>query len=210
MNLARRPVLQACLRPNRFASTGAGSEASDAVQRWLAGAVVGLKLCPFARAVQSQTRIACYTGEGAGGALRFAKEEVDFLLKMPEEQVATTLIVFENALLNFDTFLDIAATLEDWVDDNGNTNSLQVATFHPDYCFGGSAQDAVENYTNRSPYPILHLLRESQVADALAGYPNPENIPVRNIKRMRSLGQVGLQEMWRNFGPRNTGANGVP
>jgi hypothetical protein len=124
------------------------------------------------------------------------------LLETPEEEIATTLIVFENALLNFDTFLDIAATLEDRIRDD-NHSSLQVATFHPDYCFAESPRpEAVENFTNRSPYPILHLLRENQVTDALASYPNPEAIPRRNIKRMRSLGEEALHQLWGEFDSR--------
>ena len=180
------------------------SEAKRRTRRWLEDAVIGLNFCPFARPVFVQDQVRIAVQEDVGGleaAVERAFDEVNHLLDHPDTEVATTLIVYPEALADFGDYLDVVETLRYALEDSGLEGVLQVATFHPDYQFAGTAPDDLENYTNRSPYPTIHLIREAQVTDAVESHPDPEGIPRRNIERLEEMGRERVEQMWSVWMP---------
>lgn len=166
-----------------------------AVRRWLERAVIGLNLCPFAKAVygKQQVRIVVSDASTERALLEQLGEELALLRDTPPDAIDTTLLVHPQVLgdfLAYNDFLDEADALVETLELDG---VLQVASFHPDYQFADSGPDDVENLTNRAPYPILHLLREASVDRAVEAYPEPDAIIKRNIATVRALGHAG----WR-------------
>jgi hypothetical protein len=167
------------------------------IRRWLERAVIGLNLCPFAKAVytRDQVRIVVSDASTPGALLEQLGEEMVLLRDTPAEQVDTTLLVHPQVLgdfLDYNDFLDDADALVEALELDG---VLQVASFHPDYQFAGTDPDDAENLTNRAPYPILHLLREDSVDCAVAAYPEPDSIIERNVATMQALGVEGFREL---------------
>ncbi|HEX8403319.1 MAG TPA: DUF1415 domain-containing protein [Duganella sp.] len=161
-----------------------------ATVHWLEQAVIGLNLCPFAKAVHVKGQIR-YVVSGADtpeALLEKLMEEMEYLAEADPDKVDTTLLIHPNVLGDFEDyneFLDVAdAALEDLQLDG----QLQVASFHPDYQFADSHQNDIENYTNRSPYPTLHLLREDSVERAVEAFPEASDIFEKNIATLRALG----------------------
>jgi len=168
-----------------------------AIRRWLERAVIGLNLCPFAKAVylKQQVRIVVSDASTERALLEQLGEEMVLLRDTSPEQVDTTLLVHPQILqhfLDYNDFLDDADALLDALALDG---VLQVASFHPQYQFAGTEPDDAENLTNRAPYPILHLLREDSVARAGEAYPEPDRIIERNIATMQKLGADGVQKL---------------
>ncbi|QDG49894.1 DUF1415 domain-containing protein [Persicimonas caeni] len=167
-------------------------------RRWLEDAVIGLNLCPFARAVyvRDEVRIAVDEARGFEDAIRRALDEADRLLQAAPDDIATTLVVFPHALSDFDEFLDAVDAVDELIERAGAAGILQLAHFHPQYQFEGTEADDLENFTNRAPYPTLHLLREAQISEGVASHPNPEAIPERNIEVLEELGELEVHKMW--------------
>jgi hypothetical protein len=170
-------------------------EIIDATRAWLEKAVIGLNLCPFAKAVHVKNQIR-YTVSAARDTEALQADlvsELQMLDAADPDEVDTTLLIHPHVLtdfLDYNDFLDIAdATIAQL----GLTGRIQVASFHPDYQFADTAPDDIENYTNRSPYPILHLLREASIERAVAAFPDAAAIFEKNIDTMRRLGHQG----WR-------------
>lgn len=168
-----------------------------ATQHWLQEAVIGLNLCPFAKAVvvKQQVRFVLSDAITPEQLLQTLGEELSLLRDTPAEQVDTTLIVHPQVLtdfLDYNDFLDLADGLVESLEMEG---ILQVASFHPDYQFAGSEPDDIANYSNRAPYPTLHLLREDSVARAVDAFPDPDAIVDRNIETLTRLGHDG----WRRL-----------
>ena len=166
-------------------------------QRWLERAVIGLNLCPFAKAVVARQQLRIVLSDASTPAALLAQlgEELLLLRDTPAEQIDTTLLVHPGVLgdfLDYNDFLEQADALVGELELDG---VLQVASFHPHYQFAGSAPDAVENFTNRAPYPTLHLLREDSVSRAVDAYPDPDAIIERNVATLRALGVDG----WRTL-----------
>ncbi len=164
---------------------------TEQVDQWLNDVVIGLNLCPFAAKPQRNKQIKIFVSEAS-------QEEAlleDILLQLIElsntepEKLETTLVVVPNMLDDFwdyNLFIDWVEGLikqQDW------EGIFQVATFHPDYCFGGAEPEDDENLTNRSPYPIFHLIREESMEKVLKHYPDPESIPDTNIARVSALSE---------------------
>ena len=167
------------------------------VRRWLERAVIGLNLCPFAKAVyaKNQVRIVISDASTERALLEELGEEMALLRDTPADQVDTTVLVHPQVLqdfLDYNDFLDQADALVDVLDLEG---VLQVASFHPQYQFAGTEPDDAENLTNRAPYPALHLLREDSVARAVDAYPEPDAIIERNVATMRQLGTEGFRKL---------------
>jgi uncharacterized protein len=165
---------------------------------WVRSVVVGLNLCPFAAEPLLQGRIryqVCPEVESEA-IYRALLAEMDALLHLPESEAETSLLILPRGLASFDAYLDLLEVAESALVEVGLEGVLQLASFHPDYCFTDAAQTDPANYTNRSPFPMFHLIREASLEQALAGYPHPEAIPQRNIARLRSL---GLSEMQRRL-----------
>ncbi len=173
------------------------------VRAWLEGAVIGMDLCPFAAPVhrRGQVRIVVSDATGPDAAVHDALAEAQHLLDADPEELATTLVVLPRALTDLYEFLDAAATVEAALVEAGAEGVLQVATFHPDYLFEGEPADDVSHWTNRAPHPVLHLIREDDIEQALARHPDPEGIPATNVARLRELGLPALRELWAAWGP---------
>ena len=164
-------------------------------RRWLERAVIGLNLCPFAKSVVARDQVRLVLSDASTPTALLAElgEELIRLRDTPADAVDTTLLVHPGVLhdfLDYNDFLDEADALVAELQLEG---VLQVASFHPDYRFAGSAPDDIENFTNRAPYPTLHLLREDSVDRAVAAYPDPDVIIERNVLALRALGVAG----WR-------------
>ena len=173
---------------------GADTAAVVAATRvWLERAVIGLQLCPFAKAVYVNDQVRYVVSEAqTADALREALErELRTLAQADASVVDTTLLIHPQVLtdfLDYNDFLDVAdATLEAL----GLEGVVQIASFHPAYQFAGTPRDDVTNFTNRSPYPMLHLLREASVSRAVAAFPDAPNIYQQNLETMRRLGTPG-------------------
>ncbi|MCD9029802.1 DUF1415 domain-containing protein [Luteimonas sp. BDR2-5] len=168
-----------------------------ATRRWLERAVIGLNLCPFAKAVyvKDQVRFVLSEATTAEDLLLQLGEELAYLRETPAEAVDTTLIVHPRVLadfLDYNDFLDDADAL---VEALGLEGELQVASFHPHYQFAGTAPDDVGNCTNRAPYPTLHLLREDSISRAVDIFPDPDAIVERNIATLEKLGRDGWERL---------------
>ncbi|RMG21921.1 MAG: DUF1415 domain-containing protein [Bacteroidetes bacterium] len=167
-------------------------------RRWVESFVVGLNLCPFAANPlrQGKVRFALSQAQGVADLLQDLAAELSHLAQTPPEQVETTLLIHPEVLQDFadyNDFLDLAEALLVDMDLEG---VIQIASFHPHYHFAGTDAHAPENATNRSPYPMLHLLREDSVEAAVASHPDVASIPQRNIAllRKRSSQRGGEEE----------------
>jgi hypothetical protein len=164
--------------------------------------VIGLNLCPFAKApqVKGQVRYVLSTAEDPAALLADLVHELEHLAERRAEQVETTLLVHPRVMGDFAEFNDFLAIAEDTVAELGLEGVLQVASFHPDYQFEGTEPDDITNATNRSPYPTLHLIREESIDRAVAAFPEAETIYEANMATMEQLGPDGwaaLQQRWR-------------
>jgi hypothetical protein len=169
-----------------------------ATREWLERAVIGLELCPFAKAVhvRGQVRYVVSAATGPEELLGDLLHELHLLADADPAQVETTLLIHPHALqdfLDYNDFLDIADAAVSELDLDGE---LQVASFHPDYRFADTEADDPGNYSNRAPYPTLHLLREASIDRAVAAFPDAGRIYERNIETLRRLGHAGWKALW--------------
>lgn len=167
-------------------------------RQWLNKAVIGLNLCPFAKAVEvkNQIRYVVSTADTPEALLEQLLEELAFLRDADPAQVETTLLIHPAALTDFLDYNDFLEVADAAVEDMGLDGELQVASFHPDYQFDGTGPDDIENYSNRSPYPTLHLLRESSIDQAVEAFPDAANIYETNMETLRKLGHEGWKKLW--------------
>lgn len=169
-----------------------------ATRRWLERAVIGLNLCPFAKAVyvKEQVRFVVSDASTPEALLEQLAEELLLLRDTPPEQADTTLLIHPQVLsdfLDFNDFLDNADAAVEALDLAG---VLQVASFHPDYRFAGTADDDIGNYTNRAPYPTLHLIREASIDRAVEAFPDADVIVQRNLSTLEKLGHDGWDRLF--------------
>lgn len=162
-------------------------------QAWLTTVVIGLNICPFARREVERGSVKFFLEEATDMAVCLENLIAECEYLDHHDETETTLLIYANAFEAFDDYLDFVAIAQDLLDAEHYTGVYQLATFHPDYCFEGATEDDAANYTNRSPFPMLHLLRESSLTQALAHYPNPEAIPMNNITLMRQIGLRTLE-----------------
>lgn len=171
--------------------------ALDDTRRWLERAVVGLNLCPFAKAVlvKGQVHFAATAADDAGGVLDAFTDELEALVALPASERDTTLLVVPQGLADFLTFLDVVARAERIVRKRGLDGVVQVAHFHPGFVFADAREDDISNCTNRSPWPTLHLLREESIDRAVAAFPDAAAIYEANMARLRELGPEGWEAL---------------
>lgn len=164
-----------------------------ATQAWIEKAVIGLNLCPFAKAVylKHQIRYAVSDARTVPDLRAALIAELQTLQSADPAQLDTSLLIHPGVLTDFLDYNDFLAVADDVVDDLGLTGHIQIASFHPDYQFAGTAKDDIENYTNRAPYPMLHLLRESSIERAVAAFPDAALIYEKNIETLRRIGHDG-------------------
>ena len=166
-------------------------------RRWIERAVIGLNLCPFAKAVVAKGQVRMVLSEARDEAALLAQlgEELLHLRDTPAEVTDTTLIVHPHVLQDFLDYNDFLDAADGLVEELGLDGVLQVASFHPQYQFADSAPDDIANCTNRSPWPTLHLLREDSVSRAVAAFPDPDEIVERNIGTLERLGRDGWEKL---------------
>ncbi|MES2091293.1 MAG: DUF1415 domain-containing protein [Pseudomonadota bacterium] len=167
-------------------------------QNWLEKAVIGLNLCPFAKAVQVKQQIRYVVSDATSEEELLADllHELQFLQDADVNEVETTLLIHPNVLndfLDYNDFLEIADAA---VGELALDGELQVASFHPDYQFADAEPQDIENFSNRAPYPTLHLLRESSIDQAVAAFPDAANIYEHNMETLRKLGIEGWKKLW--------------
>ena len=173
-------------------------EIIQSVRQWVETFVVGMNLCPFAKRelVKNRVRFVTTAATTAEQLLQVLQTELELLNADPS--VETTLLIHPAVLQDFYDFNDFLDCADSLLVDMELEGIYQVASFHPDYQFGGTRSGDAENYTNRAPYPVLHLLREESLERVIADYPDVDDIPERNIELMNSLGQDKLQALLKS------------
>lgn len=179
---------------------------------WVRRAVIGLNLCPFARAVdvKEQIRYVCSDATDAEALLATVVMELQRLADTDPELVDTTLVILPRAFTDFEDFNDFLELADAAVDDLDLDGVLQVASFHPRFQFADTQPADVTNATNRSPYPTLHLLREDSVDRAVAAFPEAEAIFERNMATLEKLGPAGwaaVRKSWEEDAAAEPGAS---
>lgn len=172
-------------------------EVVAATRAWIERAVIGLNLCPFAKAVyvKDQIRYAVSHAQHSGALLVDLEQELRALAQADPHAVDTTLLIHPQVLSEFLDYNDFIAVGEAALEGLGCSGVLQIASFHPAYQFAGTTMHDVTNYTNRSPYPMLQLLREASVNRAVEAFPDAQTIYQKNIETMRHLGVSGWQAL---------------
>jgi hypothetical protein len=165
---------------------------------WLNDVVIGLNLCPFAAKPMRNRQIKTFVShaETEEALLQDILEQLLELESTSSETIDTTLVVVPNMLSDFYDYNLFIDWIEALLRQQNWQGIFQLATFHPNYCFGGTDPEDAENLTNRSPYPIFHLLREDSMEKVLKHYPDPESIPDKNIERVESLSENEKQQLF--------------
>ena len=168
------------------------------VETWLEKVVIGLNLCPFAHKPfkQKQIRLVVTECEDENCLLEKVIEECQLLEQKAEQDLETTVIIVPSMLQDFDDYNQFLDYVDALLEANNWSGIFQVASFHPNYQFAGTLPEDAENLTNRSPYPLLHLLREESLEKAIARYPHPELIPDTNIARVSQLSAKEKQALF--------------
>ena len=181
----------------------AAGDVIAATRLWIERAVIGLNLCPFAKAVEvkNQIRFVVSLARTRDDLLFDLADELRLLAAADPEVCDTTLLMHPQVLTDFPDYNDFLDIADAAVDALGLDGVVQVASFHPDYQFAGTRPDDIDNYTNRAPYPTLHLLREDSVERAVAAFPDAEKIYENNIRTLRQLGPDGWRSLWLKPAP---------
>lgn len=163
------------------------------VRHWLTRAVIGLNLCPFAKSVHVKNQVRYVVSEASDDAdvLDDLERELRLLAQADPALIDTTLLILPHALADFLAYNDFLYFADRLLGSLKLEGTLQIASFHPQYQFADTAPDDIENFTNRAPYPILHLLREDSIARAAEAFPEAEDIFERNMETLRQLGHAG-------------------
>jgi hypothetical protein len=170
-------------------------EAIAATEKWLERAVIGLNLCPFAKSVHVKKQVRYVVSDATDDDTLLAdlERELQYLVAASPEETDTTLLIHPYVLDDFDDFTDFLDLVDVIVRTQGLAGILQVANFHPDYCFSDAEPDDIGNHTNRAPYPTLHLIREASLDRAVKAFPDAARIYERNIETLEKIGLEG----WR-------------
>ncbi len=171
----------------------------DATILWLEKVVIGLNLCPFAKAihVKNQIRYVVSMAYESTALLDDLKRELCLLVAADPEQIESTLLIHPWVLKDFVQYNDFLADCDLAIEELELDGVVQVASFHPQYQFAGTKIDDVTNYTNRSPFPMLHLLREESVTRAVKSFPDVVSIYVKNVATLKKLGKEGMEGLFR-------------
>ena len=169
----------------------------NATQRWISDVVIGLNLCPFARRpfAAGLIRYVVTPTTTEADLLEALAQELTSLAGTPRSSVETTVLIHPNALNDFLDYNDFLGTADALVRELGFEGVIQIASFHPQYQFADTKPDAVENYTNRSPFPMLHLLREESISELNRDPESMADIPPRNVEMLKALGRARLLEI---------------
>lgn len=179
---------------------------SSPIQRtraWVERAVIGLNLCPFAKApqVKGLVRYVESQADDPAALIKDLRDELQRLAQTSPEQLETTLLIHPGVLNAFEAFNDFLDEAEDAVAELGLEGVIQVASFHPDYRFAGTSADDITNATNRSPHPTLHLIREESIDRAVDAFPQAERIYEANMQTLERLGAEGWEQLAKGWSP---------
>ena len=175
-------------KPVNLGNTMSNENIIPAIQKWVETIVVGMNLCPFAKREIVKDRVRYTISESTLQEQLLMDLKAELELLNANKDIETTLLIHPNILNDFYDYNDFLSLADALLIDIELDGIYQLASFHPDYQFGGTEFDDAENYTNRSPYQMLHIIREASLEKAVANYPDPENIPERNINLMNKLG----------------------
>lgn len=164
-------------------------------KHWISSFIIQHTICPFAKREYDNNRIHYevvneQSLENQLESLMVASEQLN-----SDKTIETSLLILPKGLSSFDDYLDFLTLANELMHKQGYEGVYQLASFHPDYCFDGVDENDASNYTNRSPYPMLHLIREDSLEEVLKKHSNPENIPARNIEYLRELGCEKAQQI---------------
>jgi len=176
-------------------------KALELTQHWLEQVVVGMNLCPFAKPVLKNNSIHyAVTDQSEWQSLsQFFLQELTRIAQADEQQISTSLLIIPQGLSDFYDYLDFVSDCEDLIRKAGLTDQFQLASFHPQYIFAQVDPEDVSHWTNRSPYPIVHIIREEQMSTVLEKHPNPDSIAQRNIALFQDMGKDALIERFPHF-----------
>lgn len=165
-------------------------------REWVEKIVVGMNLCPFAAPVIKQATLhyAISQADELDALQQFFLTELARIQAATEQQIATSLLIMPNAVTDFYDYLDLLSDCEHLLKKAGLGGEFQLASFHPRYVFQGVEENDISHWTNRSPYPMIHIIREGQMSRVLANFKDPDSIPERNIALLRKIGKQGLIE----------------
>ncbi len=164
-------------------------------ERWVENVVIGLNLCPFAKREWSQSKVRIQLSQANSQEQLLQDLVVELALLNRRPDIETSLLVHPYVLQEFDEYNQFLAFADALITEMGLDGVYQIASFHPDYQFDGTARNDVENYTNRSPYPMLHLLREASLERAIEAHPDTVSIPQTNIQRLKQLGASYMHDL---------------
>ena len=193
-----RPLLAFRVRTPRSPLPMTDDAVLAATRHWLEKAVIGLNLCPFAKAVyvKNQVRLVVSHARHADDLLEELDRELDLLVATPASEIDTTLLIHPTLFEDFLDFNDFLEVAEGVVDEHELEGVVQLVSFHPRFQFDGTEPDDIGNYTNRAPFAVLHLLREESVERAVEAFPEAESIFKQNIATLEKLGPEG----WKVLG----------
>ena len=182
-------------------SVMSGCAIESHVRAWLDSFILDLNLCPFARPViaSDTLRISICESDQLQQVAEAFMQELVLMSQSSESDIATTLLVLPNALEDFEQYLSFIDNAEAVINDMDLAGTIQLASFHPHYLFDGEPEDAASHYSNRSPFPIIHFLREEMMTAVLADFPNPEQIPQRNIDTLTAIGREQIEKRWHDL-----------
>ncbi len=172
--------------------------ALELTRQWVDKIVIGLNLCPFAAPDQRAGRVRYALSEATSEDQAVADflSELERIQQADETDVATTLLVFTHTAQDFHLYLDLLDQCQFALERAGLEGVFQLASFHPEYCFAGVDPDHISHWTNRSPLPMIHIIREGQMSRILARFKDADQIPERNIARLEQMGREGLLGQW--------------
>lgn len=173
------------------------SETNEATRDWLQGVVLKHNLCPFAHKPwrDGTVRIVASDASSEAALIEDLCNEIHELLLIKPEDRETTVIAVSQILKDFDAYLDFVDVANNLLSVNSWEGELQIASFHPDYVFEGSNEEDPGNYTNRAPFPLLHLIREASITQAVEGHPDIERIPERNVRLLETMDEEHFAEV---------------
>lgn len=174
------------------------------IDAWLTSFIIQYNICPFAKKVYENNSIHFEIIETKNTADCLEAVFLECQRLDTDVKIETTLIIYPDHFYLFDAYLDFLAMAESLLIEQGYEGIYQLASFHPDYCFDGESPSDPANFTNRSPYPMIHLIRESSLANALKTFPHPELIPQRNIELTRKMGLKKIQDIFNKVKGKNT------
>lgn len=186
-------------KASRPSETRNDEDIVKSVRKWVNTFVMDMNLCPFAKSEMLNNRVRFATTKAISEEelLRSLQDELEFLNS--DSSVETSLLIHPNVLQDFHDYNQFLSYADELLQDMGLEGIYQIASFHPHYQFGGTNPDDAENYTNRSPYPLLHLIREASLERAIEEYPDVDQVPIRNVALMNSLGHSKLQKLFESL-----------